>query len=81
MKELPVYVNHWIIYCACGGSLACYNVEFDLRRRFAKAWSIALNFEELTYQNIPKVSWFDCFEINLDFENSELSPLSKKGTT
>ena len=44
MKELPVYVNHWIIYCACGGSLACLNVEFDLRRIFTKARSIALKF-------------------------------------
>ena len=59
MKELQVYVNHWIIYCACGGSRACLNAEFDLRRIFTKVSSIASKFQELTYQTVPKVNRID----------------------
>ena len=60
MKELQAYVNHWIIDCACGGSLARSNVQFDPRRIFTKASSIASKFQELTYQTVPKVNRFDC---------------------
>ena len=42
------------------GSLACLNDEFDLGRIFPKALSIALKFQELTYQTVPKVNRFDC---------------------